>query len=97
MRAVWTWIGGIILIFGAILGWMTYKTINYEALNKFNETSIIQDLEGPAKTQFNNLLTFIPLFIDLLFGGFIVAILFLMYMSMQRRERVSGEYGGYYE
>ena len=96
MRAVWTWISGIILIFGAILGWMVYKTTNYEFLNVFNETSIIQDLEGPAKTQFNNLLNFIPTFIDLLFGGFIVTILFLMYMSMQRKEQISGQYGGYY-
>ena len=97
MRAVWTWIGGIILIFGAIQGWMVIKVTNYEILTGFNETSVIQDLEGPGKTQFNTLLTFIPLFIDLLFGGFIVTILFLMYMSMQRREKVTGGYGGYYE
>ena len=96
MRAVWTWIGGIILIFGAILGWVVFKTANYEILTGFNESSAVQDLEGPAKTQFNNLLNFIPTFIDLLFGGFIVAIMFLMYMSMQRKENVTGQYGGYY-
>jgi hypothetical protein len=94
--AVWTWIGGIILIFGAILGWMIYKTALVEILTGFNETSTIQALTGPAKTQFNTWVTFTPLFIDLLFAGFIVTILFLMYMSMQRREKVTGQYGGYY-